>query len=99
MRVIHRDVQIRHVIGPQEDLSRWRIIDFDGAREYAEDESFEEAFREEVREERIMVGIRLKVSAALWSLEPGALIGTGCDDCTVSSSEENEIMEEVEAAL
>ena len=100
--VIHRDVEVRHVIGPQEDLSRWRIIDFDDAKEFAGDELVREKFQEEVLSERYSVAVVFRVSAALWALKPGRLLDTGSDSYAASSSSsdgESDVVEEVEAAV
>ena len=66
--VLHGDAEERHVIGPKDDLSRWRLIDFDQATTVDEIPKGTELGR--IADEHYSVQMRFRLSPDVWFLEP-----------------------------
>ena len=66
--VIHGDVEERHVIGPKDDVSQWRLIDFDQATTVDEIPKGRGLLK--TAGEHYFVQMRFHLSPDVWFLEP-----------------------------
>ena len=72
--VVHVDVEKRHVIGPTDDVSKWRIIDFDHAQTFTESDISQADTQKLFDGEKGEVSRCFEISPALWSFSPRRML-------------------------